>query len=144
MVRAGISPFSAYPRCDVCNQVSGRLVQVGRWMIHLDCQDDELVTLHLPPLVYPAPRRYKNGRSEDAMVMLYAMSAKLERIARRQLSGFGTDDLVDLLKASQMIEHIQTDPPHFGPSGKQFDCSRADRIRRAGTVLATQGGRNHR
>lgn len=135
MVQAGISPFSTYPRCDVCNLARGPLRQVGRWMIHAACYDDDLVTLRLPRLVYPAPRVYRNGRSEDAMVMLYAMAAKLEGQARRKLSAFQPEDLLDLLKVSQMPEWAPADPPQFGASGKRFDHTRSEQLRRQGQEL---------
>ncbi len=135
MVRSGISPFSAYPRCDVCNRLRGPLRQVGRWMIHAACYDDELVTLRLPRLVYPAARVYRNGRHEDAMVMLHTMAAKLEGYARRQLRDFRPDDLLELLKVSQMPEWAPPDPPQFGPSGRPIDARRSDQIRRQGQEL---------
>ena len=104
-------------------------------MIHAACYDDELVTLRLPRLVYPAPRVYRNGRHEDAMVMLYAMAAKLEGQARRQLRDFCPDDLLELLKVSQMPEWAPPDPPQFGPSGKTIDATCSDQIRRQGQEL---------
>lgn len=135
MVRAGISPFSAFPRCDVCNLLRGRLRQVGRWMIHPACYDEELVTLRLPRLQYPRPRRFTTGRFQQAVVMLYAMAAKLEGQARRRLRLLSAEDLLDVFRASQLTDYAPADLSQFGPSGRSFDGTRSEQIRRQGQEL---------
>jgi hypothetical protein len=129
MVEHGLSPFSLYPRCDVCSQATDvALIQVGRWMIHPDCYEDNLETLKLPAIVYPRSTR----KNWDPHSILGRMGAHLRVRALYRLRALQLDRLLADIRAGGIRDVDPIEPPRMvqlGPSGRVFDTSKIERIR---------------